>query len=84
MNTLESFLSYLMADTHFRATFITNPGAALAARGLTLTDAERELVERLRPLLALPAESLLQHLLEEPDGDPWQWDSYPSLAAYLP
>jgi hypothetical protein len=76
MRTLESLVSHLASDTPFRA--------ALAARGLTLTDAERELVEHLRPLLALPADALLQRLLDDPDGDPpWQWDTYPPLVAYL-
>jgi len=56
-------LSLLVTNAFFRATFATDLVAALAARGLTLTDTERELVERLRPLLALPADALLQRLL---------------------
>ena len=84
MTTFGSFASQQMVDADFRAALTTDPEAALAARGLPLSPAERAALARLRPLLALPAESLLQHLLEEPDGDPWQWDSYPSLAAYLP
>jgi len=71
MRTLESLVSHLASDASFRAAFAADPEAALAARGLTLTDAEREVVERLRPLLALLAEPLLQRLLDGgPDG-PW-------------
>jgi len=85
MCTLESIINHLAADTPFRAALTTDPEAALAARGLTLTETERQLMTRLRPLLALPAEPLLQRLLDDgPDGGPWWWASYPSLAAYLP
>ena len=85
MNTFESLVSHLMADVHFRAAFAADPEAALTLHGVTLTNAERELVERLRPLLALPAGALLSHLLAGgPGGAPQPWDSSPSLAAYLP
>lgn len=84
MRTFESLISYLMAGTHFHAAALAaDPEAALSARGLTLDDTERKLVECLRPLLTLPAGALLSRLLEEPDGAPQQWDSSPSLAAYL-
>ena len=64
--------------------FAPNPEATLTAHGLPLTNAERELVERLRPLLALPAEALLQRLLGDgPNGEPIWWDSYPPLVTYL-
>lgn len=66
------------ADTSLRAALAADPEAALAARGLALTDAERELVARLRPLLALPAGALLQRLLHDgPDGPQWWWDAPP-------
>lgn len=85
MRISEPLVSQHMVDTDFRAALTTDPEAALAARGLTLTETERELVTRLRPLLALSAEPLLQRLLDDgPDGGPWWWASYPSLAAYLP
>jgi len=77
MATFESLVSQRMADADFRA--------ALVADGPTLTNTEEcELAERLRSLLALPAEKLLQRLLGGgPDGRPRLWDSYPPLAAYL-
>lgn len=81
MKTFEDTIRHLVISASFRTIPAADPEAA---RGLTLADAERELVERLRPLLALPAGALLQRLLDGPDGDPpWQWGSYPSLATYL-
>jgi len=72
MTTFGSFASQQMVDADFRAALTTDPEAALATRGLTLTDAEREMVEHLRPLLALPAGTLLQRLLDDgPDGPQW-------------
>ena len=62
-----------------------DPETAPAARGLTLDGAGRAALERLRPLLTLPADALLQRLLDDdPDGGPIRWGSYPSLAGYLP
>ena len=67
----------------FRAVFAADSEAALTIHCLTLTETERELMECLRPLLALPAGALLSRLLKELDGAPQSWDSSPSLAAYL-
>ena len=67
-------ISHLAAGDSFRAFLAADPEAALVTRGLTLTDAERELVERLRLLLALPADALLQRLLA---------DDHPALRAGL-
>ena len=78
MKNLKSLVSHLAPDVSFRATFAADPEAALAARGLTLTDTERELVERLRPLLALPAGALLSHLLV---GGPPCWCAAPPFPA---
>ena len=72
MLTVESPVSQRMVNAGFHT--------VLAARGLALTDTERALAARLRPLLALPADALLQRLL---DDGPWWWDSHPSLARYL-
>lgn len=70
-----------MVDADFRSALATDPEAA---RRLTLDDAGRAALERLRPLLALPADALLQRLLDGgPDGRPIWWGSYPSLDAYL-
>ncbi len=65
MCSLESPTLHPSSDTPFRAALAADQETVLAARRLTLTDAERELVEHLRPLLALPAELLLQWLLDD-------------------
>lgn len=57
--------------------------AAFSLCGLMPTEMEREVVERLHSLLALPADALLQRLLDGPDGEPQWWASYPSLVTYL-
>jgi hypothetical protein len=70
-------VSHLASDASFRAT--------LAAHGLALTETEREMVERLRPLLALPADALLQRLLDDgPDGPQWWWNAPPFPAQTVP
>ena len=58
MIAFESLASQRMVDVDSPATLTATPEAALSTCGLTLTDAERELAERLRPLLALPADAL--------------------------
>lgn len=50
----EYLISHLAAGDSFRAFLATDPETALTACEVTLTDAEREMVERLRPLLTLP------------------------------
>ncbi|MDY7076100.1 MAG: hypothetical protein SXV54_04155 [Chloroflexota bacterium] len=81
----ESLVSHLASDTTFHAALAADPEAALATRGLTLTDAEREMVEHLRPLLALPADALLQRLLDGgPDGPQRWWNAPPFPAQTAP
>ncbi len=81
MHAFEPLISHLASDASLRAALTADPEAALAAHGLTLMDAERELVARLHPLLALPAGALLQRLLDDgPDG-PWLWWDAPPFPA---
>ena len=82
MNALKPIVYLTATDPAFHA-HLSHAEVPEAARGLTLTETERELVECLRSLLALPAGALLSRLLKEPDGAPQSWDSSPSLAAYL-
>jgi len=85
MIAFESLASQRMVDVDSPATLTATPEAALSTCGLTLTDAERELAERLRPLLALPAGALLQRLLDDgPDGPQWWWDAPPFPAQTVP
>ena len=80
-SAFESLVSHLASDAIFRAALAADPESALAARGLTLTDTERELVERLRPLLALPADALLQRLLGGGPPTPGSGGTRPSFPA---
>ena len=78
----EDVSPHLATDAFLRAALTTDPEAACRP---ALADAERELVERLRPLLALPADALLQHLLDGgPDGPPRWWDAPPFPAQTVP
>ncbi len=82
MKTFEDTIHHLESGT---STLATAPESALSARGLTLTNTERELVARLRPLLALPADALLQRLLDDgPDGPQWWWNAPPFPAQTVP
>ncbi|MDY6876284.1 MAG: hypothetical protein SWK90_08805 [Chloroflexota bacterium] len=87
MNNLEPIVYWAATDSTFQVhlSHAEVPEAALAARRLTLTETERELVARLRPLLALPADALLQRLLDDgPDGPPRWWDTPPFPAQTAP
>ncbi len=81
MSTLEALVYHLATDADLRAAFAADPEATLSTRGLALTDAEREVVRHLYPLLALPAEALLQRLLDDDPAAPWRWWDTPPIPA---
>ena len=61
----EYLISHLAAGDSLRTFLATDPETALTACEVTSKDVEHELVERLRLLLALPADALLQRLLDD-------------------
>ncbi|MDY7079466.1 MAG: hypothetical protein SXV54_21355 [Chloroflexota bacterium] len=76
MKMFEDVPPHLAIDAFLRAALTTDPETTLTTHGLTLTETERELVARLRPLLALPADALLQRLLDDgPDGPQRWWNA---------
>ena len=72
MNALEPIAYLVATDPAFHA-HLSHAEVPEAARGPALTESERELVARLRPLLTLPAGVLLQRLLDDGLDGPQRW-----------
>ena len=72
MNALKPIVYLTATDPAFHA-HLSHAEVPEAARGLTLTETEGELMECLRPLLTLPAGALLSRLLEDGPDDAQHW-----------
>ena len=82
MHTFDALFLKLASDAEFRAMFVADPETTLNRHDIALSDGERTLLARLLPILAMPAKSLLVHLVGPgPDGPPLWWMASPQPEA---